>query len=238
MWYNSKVLKCLNINNSNFLMWYKMCVIEVSCWLTLSREPLESPRPASPVRSSRMSMRPSLLRSSSSNSSAHCFSLSWSWSGDLLSWQHAQGNQVHWSPITGASQSQLIGYRGINSITTAWQGLYKKKASNAIIIGLIQTCDLHLIRPVFPILGLGTPQWVTRWFKRGHWKRTSPIQHCDPKTLSDSQCIISFKKKDSNWCSKFRVIVFSFQTFIFRVKTGVYITHNATCCRQLEILVS
>lgn len=146
-------------------MWYK-----VSCWLTLSREPLESPRPASPIRSSRISMRPSLLRSSSSNSSAHCFSLSWSWSGDLLSWQRAQGNQVHWSPITGASQSQLIGYRGINSITTAWQGLHKKKASNAIIIGLIQTCDLHLIRPVFPILGVGDPTTGHEMIEKGSLK--------------------------------------------------------------------
>lgn len=97
-------------------------LIQVSCCLTFSRELLESPRPASPVRSSRMSMCPSLLTSSSSNSCAQRRSLSWSGSGDLLSWQRADRNQVHWGLITGASQSKLVvnggGGGGIDSINT------------------------------------------------------------------------------------------------------------------------
>jgi len=76
-------------------------VTEMTRRLTLSKEPLESPRPASPARSSRMSMRPSLLRSSWSKSSAQRFSLSWSWQGGSLSWHCTNGNQVRWGPMTG-----------------------------------------------------------------------------------------------------------------------------------------
>lgn len=81
----------------------QVCVIQVSCCPTLSKERLESPRPASPARRSRMSMRPSWLRSILSNSLTQLFSLSPSGPGDSLSWQCARGNQGHWIPITGAT---------------------------------------------------------------------------------------------------------------------------------------
>lgn len=91
---------CVNSSKSSTPSW----LVSPACTI-LSREPLESPRPASPVRSSRMSMCPSLLRSSCSNSSAQRFSLSWSGPADSLSWQHAQ---VHCGLIIGASRGQAL----------------------------------------------------------------------------------------------------------------------------------
>lgn len=120
------IFYCLTLNNCVCLMWCNTQHIHVThmvsqkssrcVWCrcpTLSTEPLQSPRPASPVRSSRMSMCPSLLRSSWSNSSAQRFSLSWSGPGDSLSWQCAQENRVCLDPIT-ASHSQLMGCKGIS----------------------------------------------------------------------------------------------------------------------------
>lgn len=85
---------------------FVMHSITVCCCITFSTEPLESPWSASPLRSSRMSMCPSLLMSSCSKSSAQRCSRSSSGPEDSLSWQCTQGNQVRWVPMTG-HQSEL-----------------------------------------------------------------------------------------------------------------------------------
>lgn len=84
-------------------------VTELEPWgnRTFSAEPLESPCPDSPACSSRMSMRPSLLRSSCSNSWAQRFSLSCSRPGELPAWQYTRGNCLQWCPITGVTANQL-----------------------------------------------------------------------------------------------------------------------------------
>lgn len=76
-------------------------VTELEPWgnRTFSAEPLESPCPDSPACSSTMSMRPSLLRSSCSNSWAQRFSLSCSRPGDLPAWQCTRRNCLQWCPI-------------------------------------------------------------------------------------------------------------------------------------------
>lgn len=98
----------------------KQVYLRYRCALTFSREPLESPRPASPVRSSLMSIRPSLLRSSSSNSSAQRFCLSWSAPGGSLFWQWARGDQVQWGPMSWCQFESTEGSRSINSWTSVW----------------------------------------------------------------------------------------------------------------------
>lgn len=114
--------------------------------LTLCKEALEIPLPASPIRSSKMSIRPSLLMSSSLNSSAQRFSLS------LLSWQHAEGSHILWGPITGATK--LTGSRCIKSVVTTWHKtvLTSTKASYTQWICVVY---LGLLRPVVqPTSGL------------------------------------------------------------------------------------